>query len=130
MEQGNAGEFVDREAQSVREASRLASCFWCESPHPAQRPLSVCPRCVATYRPRSYPLGLLQMSGPYPLTDEAIDDTLGRTSPGNYALGYMEGTDFVVFYVGRSDSDLKGCLHGWVDGERLAARSVAHCRVQ
>jgi len=59
-------------------------------------------------------MGLLEMNGPYPLTDAAIDETLIRTSPGNYALGYMDGTAFVVFYVGRADSDVKDRLHGWV----------------
>lgn len=56
----------------------------------------------------------LEMSGSFPLSDEAIDETLMRTSPGNYALGYMEGDTFVVFYVGRSDCDLRQRLHDWV----------------
>jgi hypothetical protein len=51
------------------------------------------------------------MDGFYPLTDEAIDEQLTRTSPGNYALGYCDGDDFLVLYVGRSDSDLKQRLH-------------------
>jgi len=34
--------------------------------------------------------------------------------PGNYALGYMEDGTFVVFYVGRSDSDVRHRLHDWV----------------
>jgi hypothetical protein len=54
------------------------------------------------------------MSGSYPLSDEAIDDALTRTSPGNYALGYMDGDSFMVFYVGRSDSDVRRRLHEWV----------------
>lgn len=57
---------------------------------------------------------LLEMNGSYPLSDEAIDHVLTRTSPGNYALGYMDGDTFVVFYVGRSDSDLRRRLHEWV----------------
>jgi hypothetical protein len=56
----------------------------------------------------------LEMSGSYPLNDEAIDDLITRTSPGNYALGYMDGDSFSVFYVGRSDSDLRRRLHQWV----------------
>jgi hypothetical protein len=56
----------------------------------------------------------LEMNSSYPLTDEAIDEVLTRKSPGNYALGYMDGTTFVVFYVGRSDSDVRQSLHGWV----------------
>jgi hypothetical protein len=58
---------------------------------------------------------LLEMSGSYPLSDEAIDGALSRMSPGNYALGYMDGDTFTVFYVGRSDSDLRQRLHEWVD---------------
>jgi hypothetical protein len=56
----------------------------------------------------------LEMTGPYPLSDEAIDAALTRTSAGNYALGYMDGDTFSVFYVGRSDSDVRERLHEWV----------------
>jgi len=62
----------------------------------------------------SFPMGRLEMSGSYPLTDEAIDEVLTRTSPGNYALGYLDGDTFMVFYVGRSDFDVRDRLHGWV----------------
>ncbi len=55
------------------------------------------------------------MSGSYPLSDQAIDEAMTRTSPGNYALGYMDGDTFIVFYVGRSDSDVRRRLHEWVD---------------
>jgi hypothetical protein len=60
-------------------------------------------------------MGLLDMNGSYPLSHETIDQIVSRTSPGNYALGYMDGTTFMVFYVGRSDSDVKQRLHDWVD---------------
>jgi hypothetical protein len=63
---------------------------------------------------RDFTLRSLEMSGSYPLSDEAIDEALTRTSPGNYALGYMDGDSFHVFYVGRSDSDVRGRLHEWV----------------
>lgn len=56
----------------------------------------------------------LEMDGSYPLDDAAIDAVLTRRSPGNFALGYMDGETFVVFYVGRSDSDVRGTLHDWV----------------
>jgi hypothetical protein len=56
----------------------------------------------------------LEMRGSFALRDEVIDETLIRTSPGNYALGYMEGDAFVVFYVGRSDFDLRQRLRDWV----------------
>jgi hypothetical protein len=56
----------------------------------------------------------LEMSGSYPLSDEAIDEVLTRTSPGNYALGYLDGDTFNVFFVGRSDFDVRQRLHDWV----------------
>ncbi len=61
-----------------------------------------------------FPLGSLQMRGPYPLSDPSIDRQVQRISAGNYALGYMEGDVFLVFYVGRSDSDVNRELHEWV----------------
>jgi hypothetical protein len=39
---------------------------------------------------------------------------VSRTSPGNYALGYLDADTFMVFYVGRSDCDVKRRLHEWV----------------
>ena len=56
----------------------------------------------------------LEMDGAYPLDDQVIDDVLTRASPGNYALGYMDGDAFRVFFVGRSDSDVRRRLHEWV----------------
>ncbi len=53
----------------------------------------------------------LEMNGSYPLDDESIDEVLTQTSPGNYALGYLVGDTFKVFYVGRSDFDLRHRLH-------------------
>jgi hypothetical protein len=96
--------------RSEQETSPLAGCFWCERLHPGEHPLSVCPACAA----RLSTMRSLEMNGPYPLSDEAIDALLTRTSPGNYALGYMDQAAFVVFYVGRSDSDLRERLHHWV----------------
>jgi len=114
MEQSQAGDFVDRPSEIGHEASVLASCFWCEGLHQAEHPLSVCPTCVGTYRAKRYPMGSLEMNGSYPLDDEAIDEMVSRTSPGNYALGYMDADTFMVFYVGRSDRDVKRRLHEWV----------------
>ena len=56
----------------------------------------------------------LEMRGSFPLSDDAIDDAVMRRSPGNYALGYMEDNLFRVFFVGRSDSDVRQRLHEWV----------------
>ena len=88
----------------------LVTCFWCERFHPGDRALSVCPECAARYST----MRTLEMCGSYPLDVESIDSLITRTSAGNYALGYMVGDEFSVFYVGRSDSDLRRRLHQWV----------------
>ena len=90
----------------------LVTCTWCRRLHPVEDPLEfdpTCPRCAARY-----PGGSLKMKGPYPLSHEAIDDAVTRSSAGNYALGYLDGRVFVPFYVGRSDSDVRQILHDWV----------------
>lgn len=91
-------------------ASPLVSCFWCERRHLGRHSLSVCPACAARFAT----LRSLEMAGSYPLSDETIDEALTRRSPGNYALGYMDSDIFRVFYVGRSDSDVRQRLHEWV----------------
>jgi hypothetical protein len=65
-------------------------------------------------REAGFPMRSLGMSGSYPLSDEVIDEMVSRRSAGNYALGYMDGGTFTVFYVGRSDSDVRRRLHEWV----------------
>jgi hypothetical protein len=110
MEQSESGRFTQRPLESGREASPLVSCFWCQQLHPAEHPLSVCPACTARYAT----LRSLEMSGSFPLSNAGIDHVLTRISPGNYALGYMDGDAFSVFYVGRSDRDLRQRLHEWV----------------
>lgn len=110
MERIDTPRSIDVESERALDASPLASCFWCERRHPAEHPLAVCPTCSARYSV----MRLLEMSGSYPLSDEAIDEAMTRTSPGNYALGYMDGDTFSVFYVGRSDTDVKQRLHDWV----------------
>ena len=122
MEQSQGEGFGDRPTEFVHGAAMLASCFWCETAHPAEQPLSVCPPCVAAYRTRRFPLGPLEMSGSFSLDDEVIDEVVSRTSPGNYALGYMDGDTFLVFYVGRSDSDVRRRLHEWVGTPSRYAR--------
>ncbi len=51
-------------------------------------------------------MATLGMNGPYPLTNEKIDEVVTKTSAGNYALGYKKESTFYVKYVGRSDNDL------------------------
>ena len=57
----------------------------------------------------------LGMNGPYKLNRDTIDAKVTKKSPGNYALGRKDpdGT-FLVGYVGRADSDIKGRLKSWV----------------
>jgi hypothetical protein len=110
MERSEGRDFTDGRLKIVQEASPLVSCFWCQRLHPGEHPLSVCPACAGRYST----MRSLEMSGSYPLSDEAIDDAVTRVSAGNYALGYMDGDTFNVFYVGRSDSDVRQRLHEWV----------------
>jgi hypothetical protein len=56
----------------------------------------------------------LEMHGSYPLDGQSIDELITSVSAGNYALGYMDSGEFSVFYIGRSDSDLRRRLHEWV----------------
>lgn len=115
MEKYDSQSPADRFPQT-QETSPQANCFWCERMHASKHALSVCPGCVGTARARAlpFPMGSLEMSGSYPLTTEAIDARVTRTAPGNYALGYLDGDTFMVFYVGRSESDLNDRLHQWV----------------
>lgn len=110
MEDCERRELTEDSSEIGWEVPLLVSCFWCERLHPGEHPLSVCSACTAGFST----MRSLEMSGSFPLSDEAIDETLMRTSPGNYALGYMDGDAFVVFYVGRSDGDLRQQLHDWV----------------
>ena len=117
------------QAETVNIERLLITCTWCRRLHPVENPLEfnpVCPSCAGRY-----PVGSLEMKGSYPLSHEAIDDAVTRTSAGNYALGYMDGDVFVVFYVGRSDFDVKRILHDWVGVpsryKRYAPSSKAAC---
>lgn len=111
--------------ESVGDSGHCVSCFWCERVHLSEHPLSVCSVCSASYST----LRSLEMIGPYPLCDSVIEEILTRVSPGNFALGYMDGDSFSVFYVGRSDFDVKERLHEWVgmpsQRERFASNSKA-----
>ena len=107
------------------DSGHLVSCFWCERIHLGEHPLAVCSACVARFAT----LRSLEMSGSYPLSDSVIDEVLTRVSPGNFALGYMDGDSFSVFFVGRSDSDVRERLHDWVgmpsQRERFASNAKA-----
>ena len=99
----------DKEDEVGCEMSHV-SCFWCERLHDGNHPLSVCPACATEY----LTMRSLGMRGSYPLDEDAIDEQITRVSPGNYALGFLDGEDFRVFYVGRSDFDVRRRLQQWV----------------
>ena len=113
------------QSEPAGDSGQLVSCFWCEQVHLGEYSLSVCSVCSANYST----LRSLEMSGSYPLSDSVVDEILTRVSPGNFALGYMDGDSFSVFFVGRSDSDVKERLHEWVGmpskGERFASNAKA-----
>ena len=59
-------------------------------------------------------MALLDMQGSFDLDNKNIDANITKTSPGNYALGRVEGGTFYVSYVGRSDTDVNVRLKDWV----------------
>jgi hypothetical protein len=89
------------------------SCSVCQKPHRVPSALEFDPVC-STCAADGPALHLLAMDGSFPLTGAAIDAVLSQRSAGNYALGYMDDTTFIVSYVGRSDSDVRRRLHDWV----------------
>lgn len=54
----------------------------------------------------TFTMTTLKMIGPVTLTCENIDKLIRAQSPGNFALGYIEGKAFIVKRIGRSDYDL------------------------
>jgi hypothetical protein len=51
-------------------------------------------------------MAILNMDGPFILTNEEVDKQITRVSCGNYALGYVKDGGFYVQYVGRADENL------------------------
>jgi hypothetical protein len=127
MEEGEGRDFNDGSSEIVQKALLLVSCIWCAKLHRAELPLEFNPVC-STCTARCSIMRLLEMNGSYPLSNEAIDAALTRTSPGNYALGYMDDAMFVVYYVGRSDSDVRQRLQDWV-GAPGSVRPSARLRL-
>ena len=59
-------------------------------------------------------MATLNMIGTFDLVSSQIEKNVTKISAGNYALGRLEDDNFIVLYVGRSDSDLKNRLISWV----------------
>ena len=58
----------------------------------------------------------LGMGNPHPLTIDEIDKVVLPEKIGNYAYGYLNNQgQFIVRYVGRSDTDLRERLRHGVD---------------
>ena len=49
----------------------------------------------------------LNMNGPYELRDEVVDRVVEENVIGNYAYGKSKEDGFYVYYVGRSDNNLR-----------------------
>jgi hypothetical protein len=56
----------------------------------------------------------LGMDGPYKLSQGEIERNVTKISPGNYALGHISDSTFIVNYVGRSDDDVRERLKDWL----------------
>ena len=54
------------------------------------------------------------LRGPFPLTENGINQNVTRQSPGAYALGRSKEDTFHINYVGRSDSDVASRLRDHV----------------
>jgi hypothetical protein len=104
------------------EPTLLVSCSVCHGLHAPGDELSFEPMCAGCAV--AHPFRELDMRGSFPLTHTAIDDALTEKSPGNFALGYQDGASFLVFYVGRSDSDVRARLHAWVGTPSRCARDA------
>ena len=85
------------------------TCSRCGLLHRVEGPLpfrAVCARCASASAASRF----------HPLDRWTVADVVDRTSPGNFALGYHDGSAFAVLYVGRSDSDVGAELLRWSGG--------------
>ena len=104
------------------EAALLVSCSSCSALHRPENALAFHPVCEPCRRNGG--TTSRSMMPFHALSERAIADVVGETSPGTYVLGYLDGSDFAAYYVGRSDSDVNASLHTWV-GAPSRARSYA-----
>lgn len=58
--------------------------------------------------------------GPYALNYDSINERVVRTSPGTFALGYVNGAGaFCISSVGRSDADVRERLKAMIGAESM-----------
>lgn len=55
-------------------------------------------------------MSMIAMHSPYKLVESEIDRIITKTSPGNYVFGFINKNKFYVYYVGRSDNNLRDSL--------------------
>ena len=111
MEQYPSVEMTISRLEATHTEATSTRCPSCAQLQIFEHQLTTCPDCTAT----TAIMRLLDMQGPRSLSDATIETTVTRVSPGNYALGYLVDGVFNVFYVGRSDADVRRRLHQWVD---------------
>jgi hypothetical protein len=64
-------------------------------------------------------------AGAHRLDASSVAAAVRRTAPGSFVLGYRDGSSFLPFYVGRSDSDVGAALQHWVDAPSCPSRRPA-----
>lgn len=71
----------------------------------------------------------MNMSGPFNLTVDEIDEKVYRTSPGGYLLGDLSPDGSLqVRYVGRSDTDLNRRLKDWAKRNEYGGFGFTYAR--
>jgi hypothetical protein len=112
--------------QALARAALSTTCVQCRRlyyPADGFASHSSCPACSdATDRSSA------SSTRPHLLTHAAIDAAVKATSAGSFALGYLDGAEFRVFYVGRADQDTNEQLHEWVDKPSRARRHVSSAK--
>lgn len=117
--------FIDG-SQPACEGRLLVSCVLCSTLHRPEDALAlhhVCEPCGRRAQSDA------ACRAPFhELSAGSIASTVRETSPGNFALGYLDGARFSVFYVGRSDSDVGRRLQAWVGAPSHPRRQGAVAR--
>lgn len=68
---------------------------------------------------------MLVMRGPFDLVDSEIDSEVTKSSPGNFAFGFIKKNRFYVYYIGRSDTNLNDSLKKLIGEHKMFKFSYA-----